>query len=908
MNTFKNFKFTIMMTTLCLGLLFTFLTHTPVGNVFAEDMLEIEVFPEPTDSNKKGQGFQEDPETVPTAAAPSNEAATNPTNHSSTESGNISTSLEEIFANGEPTTQGDIPDNEASTKKAKSTSHDPVSQQHKSSDPSGRTTKTPELNVKGKIERTPSPRTSSQAKNDSVSSGPEVVLVESTNSNDLHYPLLISEGKGYRIDCQSQSMEEAVIHGLGFAMMPSRVHSPLDEKIVQTTPLSHPKLCPSSPDHTIEVFAFDHGQGMQHYLKFPDQPSKFYKPGCKGLTDALTINLSNAVPADPTPFASGGIHTISCNTGAPVVATISTFTDWCMKSDLSSDERPAVEALMELTPPGVKGLGNKAQCREANQFLSQLITIDLENRRIQSLTPLLTLKDHFRQLIISNNPDIGDAYFSAVAQLIDLEELTANNIGISTLAPLAVVKKLKTLKASNNKIENIRHIGSLLSLTILELTDNRIEDASTLENMKALTKVDLQRNQIATLGMEVRPHLQLQLDGNPVAALAKETADITFAEMCKVYQSQPGPKGHTVRKILESTGKQTCDEAAYELAAKKTLELSGKEISDISPITYLRNLTEIDLSDNQILNIEGMAPLTNLNILNLSGNPIASLEGIQDLHSLEELDVSNAKLTKEGISYLFPEDLPNLRVLKTNGNPFNNLFATLDIVPAINTAVAGSRKIGNHSLLGCSYSQCGIAQANDHVNVLNPEKHCSQIKRGLEQQLALAWQQFHQGKQLSSYPPTSIKVVKLKKHDGTVLLEKDLKDCGPITHTNTFTKKPSRKKATTKKGSTRVTRQPTQRRSLAERGYKYRIDLSRAIKKKHTRQIGGRKYTCQKGSKKCETEIGNKTTANAFKICQEMHKAWSKTKNIKINGIWEGNKNILGKARKTACNKGRTRR
>ena len=56
--------------------------------------------------------------------------------------------------------------------------------------------------------------------------GPRVVLFEdpALSAARLHYPLLITEGRGYRIRCVSQNDEEAVIRGfLAFGVVFRRV-------------------------------------------------------------------------------------------------------------------------------------------------------------------------------------------------------------------------------------------------------------------------------------------------------------------------------------------------------------------------------------------------------------------------------------------------------------------------------------------------------------------------------------------------------------------------------------------------------------------------------------------------------------------------------------------------------------
>ena len=80
--------------------------------------------------------------------------------------------------------------------------------------------------------------------------GPRVVLFEdpALSADRLHYPLLISAGRGYRMRCASQEDEEAVIRGLGFTTVPAQILTAVDADIIAADPTSNPLLCPSAAD------------------------------------------------------------------------------------------------------------------------------------------------------------------------------------------------------------------------------------------------------------------------------------------------------------------------------------------------------------------------------------------------------------------------------------------------------------------------------------------------------------------------------------------------------------------------------------------------------------------------------------------------------------------------------------
>ena len=158
-------------------------------------------------------------------------------------------------------------------------------------------------------------------------------------------------------------------------------------------PDENPKLCPTGPAFPIKVFAADGPGGLVHYLQFPvdfGSPAfadRLYVPGCLGLVQALGLDLSTALAADPTPFFVGKIHEISCLNGEDIPTVPDSFADWCLKGDRTPAETATVMALLDATPVGITALGNASACASAETFLSAITTLNLNGKGVQSLAP-----------------------------------------------------------------------------------------------------------------------------------------------------------------------------------------------------------------------------------------------------------------------------------------------------------------------------------------------------------------------------------------------------------------------------------------------------------------------------------------------------------------------------------------
>ncbi|TIO50385.1 MAG: leucine-rich repeat domain-containing protein [Mesorhizobium sp.] len=496
---------------------------------------------------------------------------------------------------------------------------------------------------------------------------PKVVLFEdpALEANRLHYPLLISDGRGYRIRCKDQADEEAVIRGLGFATVPSEVLTAVDSAIVAADPATNPLLCPSGETYPIKVFAHDNGSGLVFYLQFPSDfgattfSDRLYIPGCAPLVTELKLNLDQALNADPTPFFAGKIHTITCLSGAPLVDKPTTFTKWCVKGDRTPAETATVMAVLDATPGGVSALGNPAACAAAQTFLESITTLNLNGKGVQSLEPIAVLAN-LTSLSIADN-SISDLGPLTKLKALTFLDISGNHVGnINALAPLIALTRADV---SDNDIIDIRALSALALLTNLTLDNNKIASLEPLQFLQVLstlsianngltgdmldplsalgglTSLNLANNKIETFANlgSFPSTLAINLSGNPIVANGGQS----FVDLCVLHRDAPTPLGQTIRAMVELEGGGTCAAVGNNLLATTALDLSSKIISDLRPIATLPQLTSLNLSSNAITDVAPLAGLANLGILNLSKNSIVNVRPLAALSGLINLDLSD---------------------------------------------------------------------------------------------------------------------------------------------------------------------------------------------------------------------------------------------------------------------------
>ena len=111
-------------------------------------------------------------------------------------------------------------------------------------------------------------------------------------------------------------------------------------------------------------------------------------------------------------------------------------------------------------------------------------------------------------------------------------------------------------------------------------------------------------------------------------------------------------------------------EAAQEGAGTERLDLSSRNLTELSALAGLSGLRELDLRHNAITDLSPLAGLTGLEVLNLSGNQIEELWPLAGLTALQRLDLSDNRI--EDIATL--AELTGLEVLDLSGNRIEELW------------------------------------------------------------------------------------------------------------------------------------------------------------------------------------------------------------------------------------------
>ena len=130
-------------------------------------------------------------------------------------------------------------------------------------------------------------------------------------------------------------------------------------------------------------------------------------------------------------------------------------------------------------------------------------------------------------------------------------------------------------------------------------------------------------------------------------------------------------RGDAGTRRLDLSSRNLADVSALAgLTGLRELDLSGNRIADPGPLAGLTGLERLNLSGNRIADIGSLAGLTALRALDLSGNAIERAWPLARLTTLEHLDLSGNGIADIGSL----SALTGLRVLDLSGNGITELW------------------------------------------------------------------------------------------------------------------------------------------------------------------------------------------------------------------------------------------
>jgi internalin A len=129
-----------------------------------------------------------------------------------------------------------------------------------------------------------------------------------------------------------------------------------------------------------------------------------------------------------------------------------------------------------------------------------------------------------------------------------------------------------------------------------------------------------------------------------MAAPSQQQKTKTFAQWCQQKDAVPAATKLTIDLLLKEAGTQNCQQADSYINSLTEINLSGKGLSDLQPLSSFTKLTGLYLDSNKISDLKPLAGLTKLIGLQLSNNKISNVRPLAGLIQLNTLYLQNNQI------------------------------------------------------------------------------------------------------------------------------------------------------------------------------------------------------------------------------------------------------------------------
>ncbi|MDD3818297.1 MAG: CotH kinase family protein [Actinomycetota bacterium] len=309
--------------------------------------------------------------------------------------------------------------------------------------------------------------------------------------------------------------------------------------------------------------------------------------------------------------------------------------------------------------------------------LNNLEILDLRENAISNISPLKNLIS-LKELNLRENNVVD---ISALAELKELEYLNIHsNREIESIAPIADLTNLKTLIMRNVNIRNeVELLKNLKNLERLNIRNCDIPDISFIAGLTKLKELDLRYNNdvvdISALS-NLKELEYLDLYSNKYVESIAPIADLANLKTL----------------IIENLYRINDIELLGNLKNLQILDMHDCRVQDISFISRLTNLKELNLSYNNARDFSPLGNLNNLEILDLSSTGITDLSSLKNVTSLKELDLRDNSGIKD-ISAL--SNLKELEYLNLNSSKGVESIAPITNLTNLKTLILRNVNVGD---------------------------------------------------------------------------------------------------------------------------------------------------------------------------------------------------------------------
>ena len=266
--------------------------------------------------------------------------------------------------------------------------------------------------------------------------------------------------------------------------------------------------------------------------------------------------------------------------------------------------------------------------------------------------------------LVLDDRGLTDADLEEVCRLYALDNLSLMNNSLTDITELGKLGGLDILNLSGNQITDLSPLAGLSELRILYLDGNPAEDMSPLYGLSNLSLLSLRGVPIdkdaLTALSEALPACAMYSDVEKGEAADISLGGVTFqSDVTQLDLSDREIRDISALSVcrqlrwLKLGGNQISDlQALMNIPGLEQLDLSNNEITDLRPLMGLSKLRSLNVSGNQLTDTTPLGAMTTLTALDLSDNPLSDFSGLSKLVNLQNLRLKNTGLVDMDLQYL----------------------------------------------------------------------------------------------------------------------------------------------------------------------------------------------------------------------------------------------------------------
>ncbi|MGK7890820.1 MAG: CHAT domain-containing protein [Leptolyngbyaceae cyanobacterium] len=156
---------------------------------------------------------------------------------------------------------------------------------------------------------------------------------------------------------------------------------------------------------------------------------------------------------------------------------------------------------------------------------------------------------------------------------------------------------------------------------------------------------------------------------NQLLQKSNQISELDFLTQCEQSNQLSANTNHTIQVLLAVADTEDCQVAYEDLSQRTRLNLSDRQLVDLSPLSTFTQLESLRLGQNQISDLQPLATLTQLQELYLLDNQITHLTPISSLQNLQTLYLDDNQI--ESLNPI--ASLESLTILYANSNQIRSL-------------------------------------------------------------------------------------------------------------------------------------------------------------------------------------------------------------------------------------------